>query len=177
MGAPWRDGFAWVRLAASGLIGAGGLDSGRVEAGATAVSQHGPLQTLVGHAEVGMARRVAPGTEFDLWQFENGPRAYGAHVFTGTRRWWAVAEDRLLVADDFLGLVGVGLAPFVEWGGAWYADERPRTAGDVGLALRLGATRSTRGEVTELAVARRFGAGANIPGGWAVTIRQAVDYR
>ena len=175
-GAAWGSGFAWLRLNADGVLGAAGLDSGRADAAMTVATQGLPRQTLVVHAEGGAARRVAPGSEYDLWLYLDGPRAYPAHAFTGTRRYWAVAEDRFLVANDFLGLVGIGLAPFVEWGGAWYADERPRAAGDAGLALRLGATRSTRGEVTEIAVARRFGP-AVVSGGWALVIRQAVDLR
>ena len=177
LGAAWSRTYAFARLDADGLVGNGGVDSGRVEAGATLMSQRWRGQTLVLHAEGGAARRVAPGGEFDLWLYANGPRAYGAHVFTGTRRWWAVAEDRVLVARAFLGLLGVGVAPFVDWGGAWYGDEAPRSAGDAGLALRLGATRSTRGEVTEIALAQRFGGSTGVPRGWAVTIRQAVDFR
>jgi hypothetical protein len=176
LGAAWRRAFAWGRLTADGVLGGGGLDSGRVEASATLLSQQLQRQTVVLHAEGGVARRVAPGTEFDLWLYFNGPRAYGAHVFTGTRRYWLVAEDRILVTPEFGGLVGVGLAPFVEWGGAWYADERPRAAGDAGLALRLGATRSTRGEVTEIALARRIGP-RSLGRGWAIVVRQAVDFR
>jgi len=177
-GAAWGSGFAWLRFNADGVLGGPGwgLDSGRADAAMTVATQRLPLQTLVVHAEGAAARRIAPGTEYDLWLYFDGPRAYPAHAFTGTRRYWLVAEDRFLVANDVLGLVGVGLAPFVEWGGAWYADERPRAAGDAGLALRLGATRSTRGEVTEIAVAQRFG--PNIAGkGWALVVRQAVDLR
>jgi hypothetical protein len=175
-GSGWRDGFAWVRLSADGVLGASGLDSGRVEGALTVASQRLPRQTLVAHAEGGLAGGVAPGTEFDLWLYQNGPRAFGAHAFTGTRRWWVVGEDRVLLARNFLGLVGLGIAPFAEWGGAWYAGERPRAGGDVGLALRLGATRSTRGEVTEIALANRFGQGFT-GGRWALVIRQAVDLR
>jgi len=180
-GTGWRDGFAWLRLSADGLVRAGtsgalAVDSGRIEAAMTLATQRLPRQTLVLHAEGGAARGVAPGTEFDLWLDQDGPRGFGAHAFTGDRRWWVVGEDRLLVANDFLGLVGVGIAPFAEWGGAWYADERPRSGGDAGLALRLGATRSTRGEVTEIALADRFGQGFT-GGGWTIVVRQAVDLR
>ena len=175
-GTAWKDGFAGLRLDGDGVLTAAGLDSGRVEAAMTAMSQRFPRQTLVFHAEGGAATNVAPGTEFDLWQDLDGPRAFAAHSFSGTRRYWVVAEDRYVVADDFLGLVGVGLAPFVEWGGAWYGNERPRAAGDVGLALRLGATRSTRGEVTEISVADRLGSGFS-GGRWALVVRQAVDLR
>ncbi len=177
LGGAWDRTFAFARLDADGVVGGTGVDSGRVEAGATLITQRLPRQTLVLHAEGGAARRPAPGTEFDLWLYFNGPRGYGAHVFTGTRRYWLVAEDRFLVASDFLSLVGLGVAPFVEWGGAWYGDERPRSGGDAGLSFRLGATRSTRGEVTEIAVSQRFGGSPGVPRGWAVTVRQAVDFR
>lgn len=176
VGAAWPKTFGWAQLNADGVVGSGGVDSGRVESAVTLMSQRFPRQTLVLHAEGGAASRVAPGGEFDLWFALDGPRAYGAHVFTGTRRYWLVAEDRILVIPELAHLVGVGVAPFVEWGGAWYGDERPRAAGDAGLALRLGATRSTRGEVTEIAFARRFGGGA-VPRGWALSVRQAVDFR
>jgi hypothetical protein len=174
LGAAWHDGFAWVWISGNAMLVGAGLDSGRVESGATLMSRALPRQTLVLHAEGGAAHRAAPGGEFDLWLAQNGPRGFGAHAFTGTRRWWAVLEDRILVTPSILGLFGIGLAPFAEWGGAWYDDERPRAGGDVGLALRLGSTRSTRGEVTEIAVANRFGAGY---AGWALTIREAVDFR
>ncbi len=177
LGGAWPRTFAHLRLDADGLVNGAGVDSGRVEAGATLITQRWRGQTLVLHAEGGAARRLAPGTDFDLWLYVNGPRGYGAHVFTGTRRYWLVAEDRVQVSREFLGLLGMGLAPFVEWGGAWYGDEAARAGGDVGLALRLGATRSTRGEVTEIAVAQRFGGSRGVPRGWAVSIRQAVDFR
>jgi hypothetical protein len=176
LGAAWKAGFAWLTVNADGMLAASGVDSGRVEGGVTLMSRRFARQTVVLHAEGGAARRPAPGTEFDLWLAQNGPRAFGAHAFTGTRRYWLVAEDRVLVTPSLLGLFGVGLAPFVEWGGAWYDDERPRAGGDVGLALRLGSTRSTRGEVTEISFARRFGAGF-AGSGWALTVREAVDFR
>ena len=176
LGSAWPGGFAWLKLSADGLLTASGVDSGRVEGGVTVMSRRFARQTVVLHAEGGAARRPAPGTEFDTWFSQNGPRAFGAHAFTGTRRWWVVAEDRFLVTPAFAGLFGVGLAPFAEWGGAWYDDERPRAGGDVGLALRLGSTRSTRGEVTEISVANRFGAGFS-GGRWVVTVREAVDFR
>jgi hypothetical protein len=175
LAAAWPRGFAWFRLNADGLLAASGLDSGRVETGLTVMSQALARQTLVFHAEGGAASNVEPGSEFDLWLFMNGPRAYGAHAFTGTRRYWVVVEDRVLVTPSFLGLFGLGLAPFVEWGGAWYDGERPRAGGDVGLALRLGSTRSTRGEVTEISIANRFGKGF-VGGRWALTLREAVDF-
>src|SRR5213593_125839 len=70
---------------------------------------------------------------------------------------WLALEDRILVRDELWGLVGLGIAPFFDYGGAWYADEPARLGGDVGLALRMGPTRSVHGDVAEFAVGYRFG--------------------
>src|SRR5437016_5160798 len=85
---------------------------------------------------------------------------------------WLALEDRILVTDELWGLVGVGLAPFLDWGGAWYADEGSRLGGDVGIALRLGPTRAVRGDVGEIALGYRFGAGFRPGSRWAVAVRK-----
>jgi len=175
--AVWRGGFVLLRGEAHGLYRAAGLDSGLVKAGLTVGSQNLPRQTTILHVEVGASRRAKPGGEFDLWRDQNGPRVFGAHAFTGTRMVWVAVENRVLVADDLWGLLGVGVAPFFDYGGAWYADERARLGGDVGLALRLGPTRAVHGSVTEFAVGYRFGEGV-VPGHrWALTIREGIGFR
>lgn len=116
--------------------------------------------------------RPKPGAEFDLWFDQRGPRLYGAHAFTGTRMTWLAFEDRILVAEDLWGMVGLGLAPFVDYGGAWYENEGARVGGDVGLALRFGPTRAVRGDAGELAVGYRFGAGT----GWAIALRRGFNF-
>jgi len=171
----WRGGFGLLRATGRGIWTSAGLDSGRVEAGLTLASKNLPRQTLILHGEGGAAEAPAPGGEFDLWLSGRGPRLFGAHAFTGTRRAWIVLEDRVLVHNDWLGLIGVGIAPFVEWGGAWYADETPRTGGNAGLALRLGANRSVRGSTFELAGGWRFGAGWQ-DRRWALTVRTAYRF-
>ncbi len=171
----WRGGFSLLRAAGRGIWTSAGLDSGRVEGAITLASQNLPRQTIILHGEGGAAEAPAPGGEFDLWLNGRGPRLFGAHAFTGTRRSWIVLEDRFLVQSDWLGLIGVGLAPFVEWGGAWYADETPRTGGNAGLALRLGANRSVRGSTFELAGGWRFGVGWE-DRRWALTVRTGYRF-
>jgi hypothetical protein len=61
--------------------------------------------------------------------------------------------------DEALHLVGVGLAGFLDLGGAWYADQPARVGGDIGAGLRLGATRATGTNVGRLDLAYRFGEG------------------
>ena len=114
---------------------------------------------------------------------------FGIHQFTGTRMVWLVLEDRVLVSDELWGLVGVGVAPFLDYGGAWYAEgfrrvgiptdsiptERARLGGDVGLSLRFGPTRAVRGDVGEFAIGYRFGQGVT-GSRWGVSIRKGLAF-
>jgi len=175
--AVWRGGFVLLRGEAHGLYAGAGLDSGLVKASFTVASQNLPRQTTILHFEGGASRHARPGGEFDLWRDQNGPRVFGAHAFTGTRMVWLAVENRVLVADDVWGLLGVGVSPFFDYGGAWYADEPARLGGDWGLALRLGPTRAVHGSVTEFAVGYRFGDGV-VPGHrWALTIREGIGFK
>ncbi|MGH7698958.1 MAG: hypothetical protein ACREMJ_00330, partial [Gemmatimonadales bacterium] len=173
--AVWPRGFAALRAAANAIYAAAGLDSGRVRASLTVADQTLPGQTWVLFVEGGVAERPVPGGEFDLWLEDRGPRLFGAHAFTGTRMLWGTVENRVLVDHDVWGLLGVGLAPFVDYGGAWYADQRPRAGGNVGLSLRVGPTRSVRAEVGELAVGWRFGDGWE-GGRWALAVRKGFVF-
>ena len=171
--AVWPGGFVVLRGQTHGVYAPGGLDSGLVQGSLTIASQNLARQTAVVHLEGGWLRRAKPGAEFDLWRDQNGPRLFGAHQLTGTRMVWLAVEHRVLVKDDLWGLLGVGVAPFLDYGGAWYANERAREGGDVGLSLRLGPTRATYGDVSELAVGYRFGVGKR----WAVTIRKGITFK
>ncbi len=184
VGARWTSGFAVLRGAANGVYGANGLDSGRVAGSLTVASQNLPRQTLLAHFEGRALRRPNPGSEFDLWLLQKGPRVFGIHQFTGTRMVWVVVEDRVLLSDELWGLVGVGVAPFLDYGGAWYAEgfrdlaiptERPRLGGDVGLSLRFGPTRAVRGDVGEFAIGYRFGQGVT-GSRWGVSIRKGLAF-
>ena len=168
----WRGGFALLHGEATGGRGEGGLDSTRIRGRLTVVSQNLPRQTLIAHVEGGGLRRPKPGAEFDPWLDQRGPRLFGAHAFTGTRMAWLAFEDRILVVEDLWGMVGVGIAPFVDYGGAWYDNEAARLGGDAGVALRFGPTRAVRGDAGELAVGYRFGAGT----GWAIALRRGFRF-
>jgi hypothetical protein len=171
----WRAGFAALRVVGNAIYTSAGLDSGRVRASVTVADQNLPRQTWLLFVEAGVAARPRPGGEFDPWSEGSGPRLFGAHAFTGTRLAWGTLENRILVVDEFSGLVGVGLAPFVDYGGAWYADQAPRYGGNVGLALRLGPTRSVRAEATEIAVGYRFGEGWRNRH-WAIAVRKGFVF-
>ena len=165
----WDRGFAVLRLAANGL------DTTRTQGQLTIVSQNIGRHTFIAHAEGGVVTNPVPGAEFDPWIYQRGPRLFGIHDFTGTRTTLFVLEDRMLVADNILGLMALGLAPFVDYGGAWYADEAPRQGGNTGLSLRFGPTRAVRGDVAEVAVGYRFGQGMTGKR-WALTLRKALSF-
>jgi hypothetical protein len=171
----WPGGFAVLRAAGNGVFTAGPPDSGRVSGALTVASQNLASQTLILHVEGAALRRPKPGTEFDLWATRNGPRLFGIHEFTGTRMVSLALEDRILVADEVWGLLAIGVAPFLDYGGAWYAEDPERLGGDVGVALRLGPTRAVRGDVGEFGVGYRFGTGFT-GSRWGLTIRKAVSF-
>jgi hypothetical protein len=164
-----------LRGAANGVFTAGAPDSGRVSGSFTIASQNLPGHTLILHLEGARLRRPKFGDEFDLWTTQNGPRVFGIHDLTGTRMVWLALEDRVLVADEIWGLMGVGVAPFLDYGGAWFPDESPRLGGDVGVSLRIGPTRAVRGDVADLAVGYRFGKGFT-GSRWGFAIRKGVSF-
>ena len=168
LGARVPGGFGYLEALAGGLYDAGGLDSGSVQFAGTAVLQPGPHQVGILHLEGGWLENPVPGGEFDLG-LGTGPRAFRSHAFTGDRSYFGTAEYRVTVADDFLGMIGLGIAGFVDHGGAWYAGSPRRTGWDAGVGLRLGASRSTDTEALRFDLARRFGNDAQ-RGGWVVTV-------
>jgi hemolysin activation/secretion protein len=150
------------------MYNSAGLDSGVVELAATGVVK--PTRGHVGivHVEAGWIENPLPGSEFDLG-LGTGPRAFRSHAFTGDRTVFATAEYRVTVVDDFLGMVGLGIAGFVDHGGAWYAGTPRRLGWDAGLGLRLGASRASDTEALRFDLARRFGNDAQ-DAGWVVTV-------
>jgi len=176
--AQWRAGFALLRGETHGVLTSAGVDSGLVHASLDVVSIRFARQAVLVHLEGGALRHPKFGEAFDPWVTQNGPRGFGAHAFTGTRLAYAVLEDRVLVSDELFGVLGVGAAPYVEYGGAWYAGLEPaRLGGDVGVALRLGSPRSVRGDVAEIAVSYRFGDGLNGAGPWALSFRRSYTIK
>ncbi|MGH7508850.1 MAG: hypothetical protein ACREMZ_05225 [Gemmatimonadales bacterium] len=168
VGARIPGGFAHFDALANGLYTRAGLDSGSVQLAATAVLQPGPRHVAVFHLEGGWLKNPAPGEEFDLG-LGSGPRAFGSHAFTGDRSVLVTAEYRLTVVDDLFGLVGLGVAGFVDHGGAWYAGSPRRLGWDAGVGLRLGAHRSTATDALRFDLARRFANDVE-EGGWVVTV-------
>jgi hypothetical protein len=168
LGARVPGGFGYLEAVGGGVYSSAGLDSGTVQLAATAVLQPGPHQVGILHVDAGWQKQALPGAEFDLG-LGIGPRAFRSHAFTGDRSIFATAEYRVTVVDDFLGMVGLGVAGFVDHGGAWYAGEPRRTGWDAGLGFRLGASRSNDTDALRFDLARRFGNDVQ-RAGWVVTV-------
>jgi hypothetical protein len=179
--------FAKIQVRASGLFNSAGLDSGQVWAGATIAARILPRHATVFHIEGARRRGTPPGQEYALGH-GNGPRAFGPNAFTGDAMVWGSLEHRAFLLDEVFGLLGIGLAAFVDYGGAWFRGpsaasgslavpaEPARLGGNVGLGLRLGATRSTGQNVGRFDVAYRFGDGIRDGKRWVVSFGRGFAF-
>ncbi len=173
-GATLGSGFAKLQLKANALFTERGIDTARVWAGITLGARWFGRQATVFHLEAATQRGLPPGSEIDLGHGV-GPRAFGSHAFTGDRSVWATLEHRWFAWDEVLGLLGVGFAAFFDYGGAWYADQPARLGGNVGLGLRLGATRATVSNVGRIDLAYRFGQGWH-GSRWVVSVGRSYTF-
>jgi hypothetical protein len=174
VGASLPGGFAYIDAVANGLYTTAGLDSGSVQLAGTVVLQPGPSHVAVMHIEGGWLENPVPGEEFDFG-LGSGPRAFGSHAFTGDRSFFATAEYRYTVVDNLGGLVGLGIAGFVDHGGAWYAGSRRRVGWDAGVGLRVGASRSSDTPALRFDLARRFANDVE-PAGWVLTVGKGFAF-
>jgi hemolysin activation/secretion protein len=126
------------------------------------------------HIEGGWLRNPVPGEEFDFG-LGTGPRAFGNHAFTGDRSIFATAEYRYTVVDNLGGMLGLGIAGFVDHGGAWYAGSRRRVGWDAGVGLRVGASRASDTPALRFDLARRFANDAE-PAGWVLTVGKGFAF-
>jgi hypothetical protein len=161
------SGYAQVEGNASGLRDRDGIDSSTASVGGTLVMQPVARLLLVGHAAAGSQTNAAPGAEFDLG-LGRGVRAFPSHSFTGDRAFVWNAESRWLVTPRLFGLVGIGVAAFVDQAGAWFAGSPRRTGTDAGAGLRLASIREA-GSVWRLDWSRRS-ANDVVQAGWVLSI-------
>jgi hypothetical protein len=150
-----RQGFAWVDTRANGLYSSAGLDSGSVQLAGTVVLTPANRHLLIGHADIGWIKKPQPATEFDLG-FSTGPRGFPIHAFTGDRTYFTTAEYRFIFGEDVLKALDLGVASFVDHGGAWYSTQSRRTGTNIGLGLRLSPSRAADANPTRLDLAYRF---------------------
>lgn len=174
IGARLPSGFAYIDGLADGLYSTAGLDSGSVQLAGTVVLQPSNRHVAILHLEGGWLKNPVPGEEFDLG-LGSGPRAFGSHAFTGDRSIFATAEYRYTVVENLAGLVGLGLAGFVDHGGAWYAGSPRRVGWDAGVGLRVGASRSSDTPALRFDLAHRFANDVE-KAGWVVTVGKGFAF-
>lgn len=166
--------FAYLDFNAHGRFTSAGLDSGAVQLGATVLYSPAARHSIVAHGWAGALDNPRPGGEFDLG-LGVGPRGFRLHAFTGDRALFATAEYRYLFALDVLRTLDLGVASFVDHGGAWYTGSPRRTGWDYGVGLRLGYSRSTDLEMTRLDLVRRA-PGPTDPGDWLLVIGRGLTF-
>ncbi len=161
----------------NGLFTRDGLDSGRVVASATAGLKSGERHATFFHILGGVLDSPPPGGEFDLG-FEVLPRLWGPHAFVGTRSIRGTLEHRFYAWDDLLSLVGLGFGAFVDYGGAWYADQDARLGGDAGLTLFIGSPLGATPQIAHISVGHRFGGGIDDSRAsrWAVSLGSGIIF-
>ena len=135
-------GWAWTSINGNYQWGGAARDSGRVVISLAAGYKLATRHATAVQVQVGRLWNQKPGDEFDLG-FENAPRGWPAHSFVGNKMWWTSIEHRYFAVDEFLNLVGIGFAAFLDYGGAWYDGQVPRSGGSAGVGLRLGSALST----------------------------------
>ena len=169
-----KRAFGYVDLNAHGRFTPAGLDSGAVQAGATLLYSPAARHSLVVHGWAGLLDNPRPGGEFDLG-LGVGPRGFRLHAFTGDRAVYTTAEYRYLFALDVVKTFDIGVASFVDHGGAWYAGAATRKGWDYGVGLRLGYSRSTDLEMTRIDLVRRVGSPTD-PAGWLIVIGRGLTF-
>ncbi len=161
-------GFLTADFIAAGLFTGNGLDSGQVQLAATAALLPSARHQFLFHAEGGMLRNPVVGSEYDLG-LGAGPRGFREHAFTGDRQFFGTIEYRYTAFKELAKVTGVGLATFVDYGGAWYRGTPRRTGWDAGVGLRLGPSRAPDDGASRLDLVRRF-ASDRQPAGWVFVV-------
>jgi hypothetical protein len=161
--------FVQLLAIATGRYTDAGLDSGSVHLSATAFLRPGSRHLATVFAGTGWKQRPAPGAEFDLGGLGIGPRVFRQHSFTGNQAFFTTAEYRWTATEDFLKLTALGLAGFVDYGGAWYRGSAQRTGVDFGVGLRFGMTRATDVQTSRVDLAYHVKNDSQ-KGGWRLSV-------
>ncbi len=168
-------GFAQVGATLSGLRSSEGTDSSSVDASLLTVVQPNDSHLLVARIAGGQLNNPPFGAEYDLG-LGYAVRAFPAHAFTGDRYYLVNGEYRYLVLPRFLGLFGLGLAGFVDHGGAWFDGMERRSGTDAGFGFRIGSIRSAGSIVGRLDFAYRFATDVQ-PAGWVVSLGRGFGWQ
>jgi hypothetical protein len=170
-----KNSFGYLDLTATAMLSSRGVDSASVHGAVTWSWQPGPRHFGIVHGAFGAQHRPRPGQEFDLG-LGLGPRASRIHAFTGDRAFFTSAEYRYNLTDELLHVASLGIATFMDYGGAWYDGSPMRTAVQAGIGFRIASVRSPGVEAVRLDLARRFANGSE-PAGWAIVIGKGFPFQ
>ena len=168
-------GFMHVGGGIGGLRSSAGVDSSSLDANMLAVAQPNDRHLLIAHVSGGRLNDPPFGVEYDLG-LGYGVRAFPSHSFTGDRYYLMNGEYRWLALPRFLGLVGLGVAGFVDHGGAWFRGDDRRSGTDAGVGLRIGSIRSAGSIIGRLDLAYRF-EGDREPAGWVISLGRGFAWQ
>ena len=168
-------GFAQFGGSIGGLKTSAGTDSSSLDGFALAVTQPNDLHLLIAHVSGGRLNNAPFGQDYDLG-LGYGVRAFPSHAFTGDRYYLVNGEYRWIAIPRFLGLVGLGVAGFVDHGGAWFAGDEHRSGTDAGFGLRIGSIRSAGSLIGRLDFAYRY-RGDREPAGWVVSLGRGFGWQ
>jgi hypothetical protein len=160
-GGTGRTGFFVATLKANGLFNDAGLDSGRVIFELTLGTQFAERHSTGLFIQGGVMKDPPPGEQFDLG-FTTPPRSWAAHSFVGDRSIWGTLEHRWFALEGLFNLLSLGFAAFLDYGGAWYADQEARFGGNVGIGLRPGGALGTAARTGRIDIGYRFGEGSDV---------------
>jgi hypothetical protein len=161
----WAFGLRQILLAGANLSGR--LREGRIENGQAGAGLRYYVRTFGNGLLVAkLSGSLAENLDFEnqlLLGGDNGLRGYPLRYQAGDRRFLFSLEQRFYGSREYFHLVTLGAAAFFDAGRAWFVEAPPAylpTAGlqrqmleDVGVGLRLGSSRSSRGAVVHLDVA------------------------
>jgi len=169
------SGFLQLFGSAGGLRTSAPGDSSTVEGSVLGVVQPDVRHLFVVSATAGRLNNPPLGVEYDLG-LGYAVRAFPSHAFTGDRQYFVNGEYRWLALPRVLGLVGVGVAGFVDHGGAWFDGAERRSGTDAGVGLRIGSIRSAGSIVGRLDLAYRFRSDVE-PAGWVISLGRGFAYQ
>ena len=168
-------GFAQLGGSMGGLRSTAGVDSSSLDGSLLTVAQPNERHLFAAHVAGGRLNNPPFGVEYDIG-LGYGVRAFPSHAFTGDRYYLVNGEYRWLALPRVLGLFGLGVAGFVDHGGAWFDEQERRTGTDAGVGLRIGSIRSAGSIVGRLDLAYRF-ENDREPGGWVVSLGRGFGWQ